>query len=440
MTKNIFTTNAVDKLSGKIRVASDKSISHRALILGAIADGVTNIYNLLTGTDVLATANVFRKLGIKIDITNNDAYKIYGQGKYGLSPINLELKEHKFDVGNSGTAMRLLAGLFAGQKFNSILVGDESLTKRPMLRVADPLQQMGAQISTSDNGMPPLQITGGAKLQAIEYRMPVASAQVKSALLLAGLYADGQTSITEPAPTRDHTERMLQSFAYPTEQQGNTIRLNNKHNLQAVKNLYIPADISSAAFFMVAATIAKDADITLLEVGVNPTRTGIIDILRLMGADITLTNLRSFGAEPVADIRVRSSKLNGIKIPAQLVPLAIDEFPVIFVAASLAQGETILTDAQELTVKESNRITVMADGLRALGVELYPSSDGIKIIGGNKLNGGEVWAHGDHRIAMAFSVAGIVAKQAINIHDCANVITSFPNFLNLAHQIGMKVA
>jgi len=439
MTKNIFTTKAANKLRGAIRVASDKSISHRAIIFSAIANGITNIYNLLTGTDVLATIEVFRKLGVKIEQQNND-FKIYGVGKHGLGITNVKLENFNFDLGNSGTAMRLLAGMLAGQNFNSILIGDESLTKRPMLRVTEPLQQMGAQIVASKNGAPPLQIKGGAKLQGIEYQMPVASAQVKSSLLLAGLYADGQTTVIEPAPTRDHTERMLQSFAYPILQQGNSVSLNSTNSLQAVENLPIPADISSAAFFMVAATIAADAELTLLEVGINPTRIGIIEILRLMGANIELKNMRFFGQEPVADIYVSSSKLKGINIPLHLVPLAIDEFPVIFVAASVADGVTVLTGAEELTVKESNRITVMADGLRTLGVELYPTDDGIKIIGVKKLNGGKVFAHGDHRIAMAFSVAGIVAQQSIIIDDCANVVTSFPNFLTLAQQIGMQIA
>jgi 3-phosphoshikimate 1-carboxyvinyltransferase len=334
--------------------------------------------------------------------------------------------------------MRLLAGLLAAQPFDSTLTGDASLSKRPMNRVAKPLRAMGAVIETGPEGRPPLTIRGGQRLTGMDYEMPMASAQVKSCLLLAGLYAADSTSVSEPAPTRDHTERMLRGFGYPVSVEGNTARVASGHKLTAC-HIEVPADISSAAFFLVAASIAEDADVLLEHVGINPTRTGVIDILKLMGADISLENLREVGGEPVADIRVRSAQLKGIDIPEDLVPLAIDEFPVLFIAAAYAEGRTVLRGAEELRVKESDRIQVMADGLQALGAQVQPTPDGI-IIEGGRLAGGEVWADGDHRIAMSFSVAALRADGVIRIHDCANVATSFPNFLTLCQQVGMRVA
>jgi 3-phosphoshikimate 1-carboxyvinyltransferase len=419
-------------ISGKCRVPGDKSISHRSIMLGAIAEGETRISGFLEGEDALATLNAFRSMGV--EITGPDAGRVVvkGVGLHGLR----EPKDALY-LGNSGTSMRLLAGLLAGQAFNVELVGDESLSRRPMQRVALPLQAMGAAIEMNDGGVPPLKIRGMQQLKAIDYTMPVASAQVKSCVLLAGLYAEGETSVTEPAPTRDHTERMLNGFSYSVQIDGSTARLSGGGGLIAC-DIDVPADISSAAFFMVAASIASGSDILLQHVGINPTRTGVIDILRLMGADITLQNETVVGGEPVADIRIRAADLHGIDIPVSLVPLAIDEFPVLFVAAACASGSTTLRGAEELRVKESDRIQVMADGLQQIGVDARPLPDGIIITGG-AFGGGRVTSHGDHRIAMAFAVAGLRAEGEILIDDCANVATSFPGFVELANRCGMQV-
>jgi 3-phosphoshikimate 1-carboxyvinyltransferase len=340
-------------------------------------------------------------------------------------------------MGNSGTSMRLMSGLLAGQSFSSELTGDASLSKRPMRRVSDPLAAMGARIEASPDGTPPLHIEGGCPLKGIDYVLPMASAQVKSAVLLAGLYAEGETCVTEPAPTRDHTERMLQGLGYEVRREGSRICLNGGGALKA-QNIDVPADISSAAFFLVGASIALDSDLLLEHVGMNPTRTGVIDILRLMGGKIEVLNERTIGGEPVADLRVRSAKLHGIAIPEELVPLAIDEFPALFVAAACAEGETLLTGAEELRVKESDRIQVMADGLNACGIDAEPRPDGIRIQG-SQLLGGEVWSHGDHRIAMSFAMAALRSTAPILIHDCANVDTSFPGFASLAVRAGLGI-
>jgi 3-phosphoshikimate 1-carboxyvinyltransferase len=358
---------------------------------------------------------------------------IEGVGMHGLKPPDGEIY-----LGNSGTSMRLLTGLFSAQGFDSVLTGDKSLSSRPMRRVTDPLAEMGAVIETTENGTPPVQIKGGHKLRGIDYVMPVASAQVKSSLLLAGMYANGQTCVTEPAPTRDHTERMLRGFGYPVQTQGNRICLLGGGKLTAT-NIDVPADISSAAFFMVGATIAQGSDLILQHVGMNPTRIGVINILRLMGADISLSNECEVGGEPVADVRIRSARLKGIQIPEDQVPLAIDEFPAIFIAAACAHGQTVLTGAHELRVKESDRIAVMADGLRVLGIDAKPTQDGI-IIQGGKMDGGEIDSHGDHRIAMSFAMAALRAQDDIRIKDCANVNTSFPGFVTLAQQVGLSIA
>jgi 3-phosphoshikimate 1-carboxyvinyltransferase len=341
------------------------------------------------------------------------------------------------DCGNAGTAMRLLAGLLAGQGFDCELTGDDSLRRRPMKRVAGPLGEMGAVIETAEGGRPLLRIRGGQRLRGIDYAMPVASAQVKSSLLLAGLYAAGRTCVTEPAPTRDHTERMLTAFGYAVARDGNRICVEGGGRLTAT-DIEVPADISSAAFFMVGASIAPGSDVILAHVGINPTRTGIIEILRLMGADITLTNVRTVGGEPVADIRVRHAPLEGVVVPEELVPLAIDEFPVLFIAAANARGETVVTGAEELRVKESDRIQVMADGLNAIGVRATPTADGMRVTGG-AYGGGTIDSHGDHRIAMAFAMAALRATGPITIHDCANVATSFPGFVELAAGAGLRI-
>ncbi|MCM2331015.1 MAG: bifunctional prephenate dehydrogenase/3-phosphoshikimate 1-carboxyvinyltransferase [Pseudomonas sagittaria] len=429
----IFLAQPGGSLNGRIRVPGDKSISHRSIMLGSLAEGTTEVEGFLEGEDALATIQAFRDMGVVIEGPHHGRVTVHGVGLHGLKAPAGPLY-----MGNSGTSMRLLSGLLAAQPFDTVLTGDPSLSKRPMNRVAKPLREMGAVIDTGPDGRPPLAIKGGQKLTGMHYDMPVASAQVKSCLLLAGLYAAGETSVTEPAPTRDHTERMLQGFGYPVSVEGSTARVASGHTLTATQ-IEVPADISSAAFFLVAASIAEGSELVLEHVGINPTRTGVIDILKLMGGDISLENQRLVGGEPVADLRVRSAKLKGIEIPENLVPLAIDEFPVLFVAAACAEGRTVLRGAEELRVKESDRIQVMADGLQALGVKAEPTADGI-VIDGGPIGGGEVWAHGDHRIAMSFSVASLRATAPIRIHDCANVATSFPNFLALCAEVGVRVA
>ncbi|MBD9484633.1 bifunctional prephenate dehydrogenase/3-phosphoshikimate 1-carboxyvinyltransferase [Pseudomonas sp. PDM14] len=429
----IYLANPGGSLSGRIRVPGDKSISHRSIMLGSLAEGTTEVEGFLEGEDALATLQAFRDMGVVIEGPHHGRVTIHGVGLRGLKAPPGPLY-----LGNSGTSMRLLSGLLAAQPFDTVLTGDASLSKRPMNRVAKPLREMGAVIETGPEGRPPLTIRGGQRLTGMSYEMPMASAQVKSCLLLAGLYAAGETSVTEPAPTRDHTERMLRGFGYPVSVDGNVATVESGHKLSATA-IEVPADISSAAFFLVAASIAEGSELLLEHVGINPTRTGVIDILKLMGADLTLENQREVGGEPVADIRVRAARLKGIDIPEDLVPLAIDEFPVLFVAAACAEGRTVLRGAEELRVKESDRIQVMADGLIALGVKAEPTPDGI-IIEGGSIGGGEVWSHGDHRIAMSFSVASLRASAPIRIHDCANVATSFPNFLGLAEQVGIRVA
>ncbi|MGK8436039.1 bifunctional prephenate dehydrogenase/3-phosphoshikimate 1-carboxyvinyltransferase [Ectopseudomonas hydrolytica] len=429
----IFLAKPGSSLAGRIRVPGDKSISHRSIMLGSLAEGTTEVEGFLEGEDALATLQAFRDMGVVIEGPHHGRVTIHGVGLHGLKAPAGPLY-----MGNSGTSMRLLSGLLAAQPFDTTLTGDASLSKRPMNRVAKPLREMGAVIETGPEGRPPLTIKGGQRLTGMAYEMPMASAQVKSCLLLAGLYAAGSTSVTEPAPTRDHTERMLRGFGYPVSVEGSTASVESGHKLTATR-IEVPADISSAAFFLVAASIAEGSELVLEHVGINPTRTGVIDILKLMGGDITLENQREVGGEPVADIRVRAAKLKGIDIPEDLVPLAIDEFPVLFVAAACAEGRTVLRGAEELRVKESDRIQVMADGLIALGVKAEPTPDGI-IIEGGAIGGGEVWAHGDHRIAMSFSVASLRATAPIRIHDCANVATSFPNFLALSAEVGINVA
>lgn len=420
------------RLQGRLRVAGDKSISHRSVMLGSLADGVTRITGLLEGEDVLSTLAAFCAMGVTAQGPEQGRLTVQGVGLRGLRPPAQPL-----DMGNSGTAMRLMTGILAGQAFDSVLVGDESLSKRPMKRVAEPLAQMGARIDTAAGGRPPLRIHGGQPLKGITYHMPMASAQVKSSLLLAGLYAEGETVVTEPAPTRDHTERMLRGYGYAVHTDGATIRLRGGGRLRAC-DIDVPADISSATFFLVGAAISPGSELVLEHVGVNPTRIGVINILRRMGANLTLDNAREVGGEPVADLHIRGGRLQGIRIPEDQVPLAIDEFPALFIAAACADGETVLTGAHELRVKESDRIAVMAEGLKRLGIDARETPDGIVIQGG-QLQGGEVDSHGDHRIAMAFAVGALRANGAITIRDCKNVATSFPNFVELANQAGLPV-
>ncbi|WP_269619252.1 3-phosphoshikimate 1-carboxyvinyltransferase [Zhongshania sp. BJYM1] len=420
------------QMRGTARVPGDKSISHRSIMLGAIADGVTTVDGFLEGEDALSTLNAFRAMGVEIEGPENGRVVIHGVGRDGLkAPVG------DVYVGNSGTSMRLLAGLLAGQKFDVTMTGDVSLSKRPMERVAAPLRLMGAVVETAEGGRPPLTLRGGQSLKAIDYVLPMASAQVKSCVLLAGLYAEGDTRTTEPAPTRDHSERMLRGFGYAVDVDGPVAKLTGGGRLSAV-HIDVPADISSAAFFMVAASITPNADLTLEHVGINPTRIGVINILRAMGGDITVFNEREIGGEPVADIRIRYAQLKGINIPEDQVPLAIDEFPVLFVAAACAEGQTVLTGAEELRVKESDRIQVMADGLQAMGISAVPTEDGIVIQGG-QITGATVESHHDHRIAMSFAVASLRASKPITVTGCDNVATSFPNFVSLAAGLGMNI-
>ncbi|MCK5480370.1 MAG: 3-phosphoshikimate 1-carboxyvinyltransferase [Gammaproteobacteria bacterium] len=419
-------------LSGRLRVPGDKSISHRSIMLGSLAIGETRISGFLEGGDSLATLAAFRAMGVNIDGPDAGRVRIQGVGLKGL-----KAPADALYLGNSGTSMRLMSGLLAGQSFDTTLTGDVSLSGRPMLRVVQPLISMGARIDTQAGGTAPLEIHGTAELAGIDYSMPVASAQVKSCILLAGLYASGTSCVTEPAPTRDHTERMLAGMGYPVQRQPGRVCIEGGHTLNGIE-IDIPADISSAAFFLVGASIAPGSELLLEHVGVNPARTGIIEILQRMGADIEVSNERDVGGEPVADLQVRSAPLHGIDIPAELVPLAIDEFPVIFIAAACAQGRTVLTGAEELRVKESDRIQVMADGLQTLGINAAATPDGM-IIEGGALGSGCVDSHGDHRIAMAFSVAALRARGEIEILNCANVNTSFPGFVELAGDAGLLI-
>jgi len=424
MKKVDFVSHPVTSLQGDITVPGDKSISHRAIILGAIAKGTTTVTGFLDGDDCLATIAAFRAMGVRIDGPDKQRVVVHGVGKQGLKKSKTTI-----DCGNSGTSIRLLTGLLAAQPFESVLIGDASLMKRPMNRVSKPLVEMGAQIQTNE-GCPPVIVKGGHALHGITYEMPQASAQVKSCLLLAGLYADGETTIIEPETTRDHTERMLGTFSYPMHRNGKSITIDASHECVG-SDIQVPGDISSAAFFLVAATITPGSNLYIRNVGINPTRTGMIDILNQMGANIQIDNPRYYGEEPVADIRVQYAPLQGIEIPTELVPLAIDEFPILFIAAACAQGKTILKGARELRFKESDRIGAMAEGLKQLGIDATPSEDGI-IIQGGTITGGSVESHHDHRIAMAFSIAGVVATSPVIIKNCNHVSTSFPGFLEIA--------
>jgi len=418
-------------LHGSVRIPGDKSVSHRALMLSALADGTSRIRGFLEGEDTRATAAVLVQLGVKIETPAEGERLVHGVGLHGLRGTTQPL-----DCGNAGTGMRLLAGLLAGQAFDSTLVGDASLSKRPMRRITDPLAQMGAHIDTRD-GLPPLQVHGGQPLHGIRYALPVASAQVKSAVLLAGLYAQGSTEVIEPHPTRDYTERMLAAFGWPIAFEPGRAKLEGGHALRAT-DVDVPADFSSAAFFLVAASIVPGAELLLPAVGLNPRRTGLLQALRLMGADITIENPRESGGEPVGDLRVRHAPLHGIELPEALVPDMIDEFPALFIAAAVADGRTVVRGAAELRVKESDRIASMAAGLRALGARIEETPDGA-IIDGGTLGGGEVQTHMDHRIAMSFTVAGLVATAPVRVRDCSHVATSFPGYRELANACGFAI-
>ncbi len=448
MEKNKVTTQQFTILpgkknfQGKFSVPGDKSVSHRSIMFGAIAEGTTHVTGFLEGEDALATLQAFRDMGVSIEGPKNGEVTIHGVGMHGLKAPASELY-----MGNSGTSMRLLSGMLSAQKFDSVMTGDASLTKRPMERIAKPLREMGALLQTTgDRGTPPISITGNQKLKGIHYDLPMASAQVKSGILLAGLWAEGETSVTEPEPTHDHSERMLRAFGYDVKTEGNRISLQGGGKLTATE-IQVPSDISSAAFFMVGAAITEGSDVTLEAVGINPTRTGVIEILKQMGADISVENERIAGGEPIADIRIRGSRtLKGIHMPEDQVPLAIDEFPALFIAAACAEGQTVLTGAAELRVKESDRIQVMADGLKIMGIDCTPTDDGIIIEGKGKsgewdaiFTGGEIESHHDHRIAMSFSMAGLRTSGEIKIVGTETVATSFPTFTELATEAGLAI-
>lgn len=420
-------------VTGEVRVPGDKSMSHRSIMLGALAQGTTRVSGFLEGEDALATVAAFRAMGVTIEGPDDGKVTIHGVGLQGLRAPEVDL-----DLGNSGTSIRLLSGLLAGQSFDTVLTGDASLCGRPMGRVMDPLALMGARIRGEEGGRPPLRIAGGQNLQSIHYDLPMASAQVKSCVLLAGLYSQGRTSVTEPAPTRDHTERMLRGFGYDVKNDDGVISLEGGGDLRAT-DIDVPADISSAAFFLVAASIAPGSDLLLTHVGINPTRTGVLNILKLMGADITLKHEREVGGEPVADIHVRYAPLKGIEIPQDQVPLAIDEFPALFIAAACAQGRTVLRGAQELRLKESDRIAAMAEGLTTLGIANEVLEDGIIIDGGTP-GGGVIHTYHDHRIAMSFAIAALRAESEISVLDCDHVATSFPGFDSLARGLGLQLS
>jgi 3-phosphoshikimate 1-carboxyvinyltransferase len=431
MTRQDWLSRAGGPLRGDVVVPGDKSVSHRALMFGAIAEGSSHIRGFLEGEDTRATAAILGKLGVRFETPAPGERIVHGVGLHGLRGTTDPL-----DCGNAGTGMRLLAGLLAGQSFDSTLVGDESLSRRPMRRVTDPLASMGVSIDT-DDGKPPLRIHGGARLKGVTYRPPVASAQIKSALLLAGLYAEGTTEVIEPHPTRDYTESMLKAFGYPIVYSPGKASVEGGHALRAV-DVDVPADISSAAFFIVAACIVPGSELRLKAVGLNPRRTGLLAALELMGANIEVENERTSGGEPVGDLVVRHAPLHGVALPLDIVPDMIDEFPALFVAATAAQGKTVVRGAAELRVKESDRLAAMATGLRTLGAVVDETPDGATIHGG-PLHGGTIESHGDHRIAMSFAVAGLIASGAVRINDCANVATSFPGFIELANGCGFRL-
>lgn len=421
-------------LQGSLTIPGDKSVSHRSVMFAALADGTSHIEGFLEGEDTRATARIFSQLGVRIETPSPSQRIVHGVGIDGLKAPDAPL-----DCGNAGTGMRLLAGLLAGQPFDCTLIGDESLSGRPMRRVTGPLSQMGAKIDTPDDGTPPLHVHGGQSLHGIDFASPVASAQIKSAVLLAGLYAQGETSVVEPHPTRDYTERMLSAFGVEIEFSPGKARLRGGQRLRAT-DIVVPADFSSAAFYLVAASIIPGSELRLKQVGLNPRRTGLLHALRLMGADITEENPAEQGGEPVADLVVRYAPLKGARIPEELVPDMIDEFPALFVAAAAAEGQTVVSGAAELRVKESDRLAAMATGLRALGMQVDETEDGATLHGGVRLGSGTIESHGDHRIAMAFAIAGQISDGEVRINDIANVATSFPDFDGLARSAGFNLA
>ena len=421
-------------LGGEVRVPGDKSISHRAAMLGAIADGRTEVSGFLEAGDTRATLAAVRALGVGVEADGRGSLRIHGAGREGLRPPASPL-----DLGNSGTGLRLLAGLLAGQPFDSILTGDDSLSRRPMRRIADPLARMGARVETAADGTPPLRVRGGRRLAGAVHRLAVPSAQVKSCLLLAGLYAAGRTRIREPAPTRDHTERMLAGFGYDVERGPGEVALAGGGGL-AGRRIAVPGDLSSAAFFLVGACIAARGEVRLPGVGVNPTRDGVLRVLERMGAEVRVENRREAGGEPVADLAAGACRLRGTEIDGDLAALAVDEVPALLLAAAAAEGVTVLRGAEELRVKESDRLAAMEAGLRRLGAAVEGRPDGMVVHGrGAPFRAARIASRGDHRIAMAFALAGLRAEGPVEIEDCANVATSFPAFTASARAVGLAI-
>lgn len=428
---NSITIEPAASVNGEIVVPGDKSISHRSIMLGAIANGVTTVRGFLRGEDNMSTIHAFRAMGVEI-ADDGDTLQIAGRGLHGLTEPGDVL-----DCGNSGTTIRLISGLLSGQSFFSVVTGDQYLRKRPMKRVVEPLSRMGARISGRNGGtLAPLAINGGS-LKGIDYHSPVSSAQIKSSLMLAGLYAEGETRVSEPSLSRDHSERMFRLFGAAVTSHDTGVTVSGGVELTA-QEVTVPGDISSAAFFMVAALITPNSELLIKNVGVNPSRTGIIDILRAMGGDIQLLNQREVSGEPVADLLVRTSQLKGIAISGSVVPRAIDEFPAVCIAAARAEGITTIRDAKELRVKETDRISAMADNLRKLGITVTECEDGMDISGSELLLGGTVDSCGDHRIAMSMSIAGLVAARSITVTDVACVATSFPTFFPLLEKVTSK--
>ena len=427
-----FIVNPSDSISGITHVPGDKSISHRSLILLSISEGVGNITGLLESDDCLATLEIFKMLGVVINRNKDNSYTVHGKGLHGLlKPKN------KLNCGNSGTSMRLLCGLLSAQNFSSELIGDDSLSSRPMERISSPLTLMGANIKTSSKGTSPIIIKPSKKISAIEYKMPIDSAQIKSSIILASLYARDNTSIIENISTRDHTENIINFLGGNIENNNNMITVNPRNALLS-KDIDVPGDISSAMFIIVGCLISKNSKITLKNIGLNKLRIGGLEILKMMGAEIEISNLKNYGPEQVGDINVKSSKLNGIKIPSNYIASAIDEFPIIFIAASLAEGKTILRNAEELRHKESDRLYAMSEGLKKCKIENKLYHDGIDITGG-KISGAVIDSFSDHRIAMSFAIAGLVSKGTMTIMNTENVSTSFPDFFKLTKDIGLNI-
>ena len=420
-----ITINPTESINGQINVPGDKSISHRAVMIGSLAEGVTRIQNFLMGEDCLNTLKAFRAMGIRAEIGGDGTVTIHGNGLDGLRE-----PEDVLDIGNSGTSIRIMSGVLAGQPFYSVITGDSSIRRRPMGRITEPLKKMGAQIfGRGDGALAPLTIIGG-DLKPIHYKTPVASAQVKSSMLMAGLFADGYTIVTEPAQSRDHTERMLRFFGAEVQSDGLTHQLKGLPRLKG-KEIIIPGDISSAAYFLVATAITPESEILVKDVGINPTRAGILEALRLMGAKIQVENRQEVNGEPIANIRIYYSKLHGATFKGDVIVRMIDEIPLLAVAATQAEGETVIIDAKELRAKETDRIAAMTQELRKMGAEVEPLEDGMVIAGNQKLRGAECESHGDHRIAMSVAVAALIADGETTISDIDCVETSFPGFWEL---------